>query len=87
MAPRPQLQKLSKYPQLRTYLDHLPFTIHFSNYGERKNCQDFNFQFSNHAFARLTGGGTMVIDGFIIELFQNEIVKQDMSYRLKTIVT
>mgnify|MGYP007048335708 FL=1 len=29
----------------------------------------------------------MVIDGFIIELFQNEIVKQDMSYRMKTFVT
>lgn len=52
-----------------------------------KNCQDFNFQFSNLACVRLTGGGTTVIDGFIIELFQNEIVKQNMSYRVKTIVT
>ena len=85
LAPRPQLQKLSKYPQLRTSRDHSTLTFRVLNIG--KNCHDFNFQFSNLAFASLTGGGTMVIDGFIIELFQNEIVKQNMSHRVKTIVT
>ena len=52
-----------------------------------KKLSGLQFSVFKSCLRRLTGGGTTVIDGFIIELFQNEIVKQNMSYRVKTIVT